>query len=139
MRDDDHGSALVEFTWLAVLLLVPLLYLLVTVFTAQRAAFAVSAAAREAGRAYIAAEPAQARAAASEAARLVLVDHGLVPVGDPVSYPDGTSAQPGATFVLLVRYEVRLPLVGVFFRGEQSPAIPVTGRHVVTVERFRAR
>ncbi|NUR09441.1 MAG: hypothetical protein HOQ45_20855, partial [Nocardioidaceae bacterium] len=51
-RRDQRGTALVEVTWLAVLLLVPLLYVVLAVFEVQRAAYAVSAATRAAGRAY---------------------------------------------------------------------------------------
>ena len=46
---DEQGSALVELTWLSLLLMVPMLWMLVSVFEVQRGAFAVSAAARSAG------------------------------------------------------------------------------------------
>ena len=46
------GSALVELTWLGILLLVPMLWIVLSVFEVQRGAFGVSAAARAAGRAY---------------------------------------------------------------------------------------
>src|SRR5207302_2756298 len=51
LRRDD-GSAVVEFVWLAVLLLVPLVYVVMAALSVQRAAFAETAAAREAARAY---------------------------------------------------------------------------------------
>ena len=44
----ERGTALVEVTWLAVLLLVPLVYLVLAVFDVQRSAFAVNAATRAA-------------------------------------------------------------------------------------------
>ncbi|MFI5955247.1 hypothetical protein [Cryptosporangium sp. NPDC051539] len=47
----DDGSAIIEFVWGGVLLLVPLLYVVLAVFEVQRNAFAVTEAAREAGRA----------------------------------------------------------------------------------------
>ena len=47
----EAGSALVEVTWLSILLLVPLVYVVLAVFEVQRAAFAVDAATRAAGRA----------------------------------------------------------------------------------------
>ena len=50
---DESGSALVEFTWLAILLLVPLVWIVISVFQVQQGAFAVSAAARAAGRARV--------------------------------------------------------------------------------------
>ena len=52
----EDGNAILEFVMVAVVLMVPLVYVLLTVFQLQRAAFAVSAAAREAGRAYVTAE-----------------------------------------------------------------------------------
>lgn len=51
MRARERGNALVEFTWLAVLLMIPLVYLMLTVFQVQKAAYAMEAASREAGRA----------------------------------------------------------------------------------------
>ena len=46
---DESGTALVEFVWLAILLIVPLLYIVLAAFETQRAAYAASAAARSAG------------------------------------------------------------------------------------------
>ena len=48
----ERGTALVEVTWLSILLLVPLVYIVLAVFDVQRSAFAVNAATRAAGRAY---------------------------------------------------------------------------------------
>src|SRR5690606_27853356 len=39
-REDESGTALIEFTWLGLLLLVPLVYIMLSVFDAQRGAFA---------------------------------------------------------------------------------------------------
>lgn len=71
-----------EFAWLAILLMVPLLYVVVTVFEVQRAAFGVSSAARSAGRAFTQApgeDVALDRAAAAVA--LALEDQHLDAVG----------------------------------------------------------
>ena len=57
LRRDDDGNALVEFTVLSLLLLVPLVYVLLGVFQVQRAAFGVTEAARQAGRAFAARTP----------------------------------------------------------------------------------
>ena len=51
-RRDERGSALVELTWLGILLIVPMLWIVMSVFEVQRGAFGVSAAARAAGRAF---------------------------------------------------------------------------------------
>jgi Flp pilus assembly protein TadG len=133
----DDGNALVEFTYLAVLLMVPLVYVLLTVFLVQRASFGVTEAARQAGRAYVTADDdATGRARARAAARLALDDQGIA-CDDcaAVSAPDGVA--PGAAVDVRVRYFVRLPVVGAFFRGERS-GIPVTATHVEYVDRFKA-
>ena len=49
----EGGSAVVEFVFLAVLLVVPLLYLVMTVSRVQAGSYAASTAAREAGRAFV--------------------------------------------------------------------------------------
>ena len=51
MKRDERGSALIEMTWLSLLLLVPLVYVLVAVFVVQSGSYAVSGAARAAARA----------------------------------------------------------------------------------------
>ena len=51
-RGDERGSALVELTWLGVLLLVPLVWIVVSVFEVQRGAFATPGAVRSAARAF---------------------------------------------------------------------------------------
>ena len=135
MKGDD-GNALVEFTYLAVLLMIPLVYVLTTVFLVQRAAFAVTEAARQAGRAYVQAEtPEQGYAVASAAVQLAMGDQGLEPAGPPmVDAADGLA--PGATVRVTVTHEVTLPLIGGLF-GEVQPHIPVRATHVQVVDRFR--
>ena len=49
---DERGTALVELSWLGVLLLIPMLWIMLSVFEVQKGAFGVSSAARAAGRAY---------------------------------------------------------------------------------------
>ena len=136
LRGDD-GNALVEFTYLAVLLMVPLVYLLLTVFQVQRAAFGVTEAARSAGRAYATAEtPAQAALRAQEAADLAMRDQ--IP-GDgtaQVSYPEPPVLLPGGTVTVMVRHDVTLPLLGGLF-GRVEPTIPVRATHVEVVDAFR--
>lgn len=134
----DAGNALVEFTYLAVLLMVPLVYLLLAVFQVQRAAFGVTEAARQAGRAYARADdPAAAGAAGTAAARLALADQGIAWTGSP-SFCGGAgcSLAPGATVRTRVSYTVPLPFVGVLF-GPGRAGIPVTGVHTETVDRFK--
>lgn len=131
----EEGNAILEFVMVAVVLMVPLVYVLLTVFQLQRAAFAVSAAAREAGRAYVTAESGDtADARAQTAADLALADQ--LP-GSPAANV-GVSAgppelDPGESVTVTVTYNVTLPLSG------GLATIPVTGKHVATVDRYRAR
>jgi Flp pilus assembly protein TadG len=76
-RRDESGSALVELSWLAIILLVPLIWLVMSVFEVQRGAFATSAAARAAGRAYaLAPDDATGEARARAVVEQVLADQG---------------------------------------------------------------
>ena len=51
-RPTESGSAIVEVVWLGILLLIPMVWIVLSVFEVQRGAFGVTAAARSAGRAY---------------------------------------------------------------------------------------
>lgn len=74
---DEQGSALIEFSWLAIILIVPLIWVVISVFEVQQGAFATSAAARAAGRAYaLAPDDATGEARAAAAVQQVLADQG---------------------------------------------------------------
>jgi Flp pilus assembly protein TadG len=135
--DGDDGNALVEFTYLAVLLMVPLVYVLVTVFQVQRAAFGVTEAARQAGRAYVTTSSGDPALRAQTAADVALRDQ-IPDVGSAaVSYPGGAPALlPGQTVTVQVAYDVTLPILGGLF-GEVQPTIPVRATHVEVVDAFR--
>ena len=139
MTHDDDGSALVEFTYLAVLLMVPLVYVLLGVFAVQRAALGTTEAARQAGRAFARADTVeQGRLRADAAARTVLQDQGVELVRDvEIRCPDGPCLLPGSRVEVTVRYDVHLPLVGAALGGGSRGAIPVTATHVEYVDRFR--
>lgn len=137
LRGDD-GNALVEFSYLAVLLMVPLVYVLLTVFQVQRAAFGVTEAARQAGRAYATAgDAAEGRARARVAADLALADQGLSLCASCLQAPEGELV-PGAAVTTRVEHRVVLPLLGGLFSGAVPASIPVRATHVEVVDRFRA-
>jgi len=119
MRDD--GSATVEFVAVAVVLMVPLVYVLLAVFAVQRAAFAVSQAAREAGRVYAVTDSADRAQAAAD---LALADQ--LP-GAPRADLDLDVS--GRAVTATVTHEVAV-LTGL-------ARIPVTATHVATVDRYR--
>jgi hypothetical protein len=135
----DDGSASLEFVVLGVLLLVPLAYLLITVFAVQSAAYGVSAASREAGRAYVQSPAGSDPAARAYAAAWVaLQDHGIELSPDQVSITCSADPclTPGAAVSVQVDVLVRLPWVPDLF-GQVPASVAVHGRHAAVVDRFR--
>ena len=75
--DAERGSAVVEFTFLSLLLMVPLVYFIITMGQLQGGSFAVVGAADQAAKVFVAQPDAAAgRAAAEQAVLLALADHG---------------------------------------------------------------
>ena len=111
-RADDAGAAVLEVLVLGVGLLVPLLYGVLSVMAVQSASYAATSAAREASRAYVAADtPAQGLARAKVATRLVLADAGVTSSGPAVRCVGGCLV-PGSRVDVTVRVVVPLPLLG---------------------------
>lgn len=136
--DGERGSALVEFPYLSLMLLVPLIYLLIFVFLVQRAYFAASAAVRDAGRAYATADSdTEGRARAAVAARLAFDDQHIPDPPAPVVACTGTCFAPGSTVRVRVSYDVHLPLVGGVLFSRHRGAIPVSATHLVRLDCFR--
>jgi Flp pilus assembly protein TadG len=140
-RGDERGSALVELSWLGILLLVPLLWIVVSVFDVQRGAFGVSGAARAAGRAYaLAPTDAEGRQRANAAARQALADQGVH--GVPVSVTITCSPYPhdchSGTSVITVRVASRvdLPLLPSFLGG-RAPSFALDATHTVPIGQFQ--
>ena len=136
-RSDD-GNALVEFTYLAILLMVPLVYLLISVFFVQRAAFGTTEAARQAGRAFTRApNVAVAQARATAAATLALRDQGITLVRDVTAVClGGPCLSPGSRVRITVRYDVTLPLLGRVFGSGSRGTIPVSATHTEYVDSY---
>lgn len=137
----ECGTALVEVTWLALLLLVPLLYIVLAVFEVQRAAFGVSGAARAAGRAYaVAPSESVAPGQATAAAVLALRDQSLDPGRETLAFrcePDPQNClAPGSVITVTVGYSVPLPLLPTALGG-QTPSIAVDAVHRVPYGTFR--
>lgn len=112
---NERGSALVEFTWLGILLLVPLVYVVLSVFAVQRGAYAVSTASRSAARAYsLAPSEAEGLARAKASVHIALADQGLDSQGFDLVItctPAGSCLRPGATITVRLTTKVALPLL----------------------------
>lgn len=139
-RRDEQGSALVEFTWLAILLLVPLVWIVLSVFEVQRGAFAVSAAARAAGRAYaLAPDDQTGRERAQAATDLVLADQGADGMRGRVSVtcePVPHDCHAGTSVITVtVESAVALPLMPEVLGGD-APRFRLDARHTVPVGQY---
>ena len=132
-RRDERGNAVVEFSWLAILLMVPLVYVMLAVFDVQRASYGATAATRAAGRAFIIVPDGvtedEARARAFEAARLAMEDQGIeLSQGELSISCNPACLQPGSTVTVTLNTEVRLPLIPDALGGE-PPAIRISASH----------
>ena len=128
---NERGSAIVELTWLGLLLLVPLVYVIVTVFTVQRSAYGASEAVRAAARAYVLSpDVATANARAVDAAQLSMRDQGVQLATDDVVIrcepSPAACLTPGSSVVVAIALEVRLPLAPSVLG--QSAALDVRSR-----------
>jgi hypothetical protein len=138
----ERGSAIVEFVFLAVLLMVPLFYLVMTLSRIQAGAYAASTAAREAGRAFVtASEPADAEERAAAAARIAFEDQGFgVDEAQLTMDCDGTPClRPDGRIEMSTTVMVPLPLIPSFARGVVPLEVPVTASHAAVVDRFRGQ
>ena len=133
----EKGSALVEVTWLGILLMVPLVYVIITMVTVQRSAFGATEAARAAGRAFVLSpDVATAQARAVDAARVAMLDQGIDLDLDDVSIscaPTPQSClQPDSTVTVALDLHVRLPLAP----SLGNDAAASIGVHTSHVERY---
>ena len=139
-RRDERGSALVELSWLAIILLVPLIWIVISVFEVQQGAFATSAAARAAGRAYaLAPDDATGAARADAVVRQVLTDQGAPGQRARVTVTcdtPGGSCHVG-TSVITVRIDsgVDLPFFPAFL-GRGAAVFSLDASHTVPIGQY---
>ena len=135
----EQGSAVVEFTFLALLLMVPLVYFIITVGQIQGGAFAVVGAADQAAKVYVAQPDAESgRAAAEQAVMLALADYGH-PAGNArmdASCQPADCLAPGSAVTITVHLSVRLPFVP-FSDAFQLNASELDASATQIVGRFR--
>ena len=142
MRTDDQcGSALVELSWLGILLILPMLWIVMSVFEVQRGAFGVSAAARAAARAYaLAPDDVTGVVRAREAARVALDDQGVHGVTPEVRvsctpYP-GDCHQGTSVITVAVHSRVVLPLMPSVLGGNR-PSFALDATQTVPIGQFQ--
>ena len=140
---EERGSALVEFVFIALVVFVPLVYIVAGFSAVQRGVFASTAAAREAGRALgTAPDLAAGLARAQDAARIAVEDQSVEATDLQLAYaPAGASCaaagsysptlSPGEEFSVCVTVTVRIPLMPEFVEANTA-----TGQFVVERDRY---
>ncbi|ANJ26628.1 hypothetical protein [Agromyces aureus] len=139
LLDDESGSASLEFLTVGLLLLVPIVYLVLSMSAIQAGAFAVEGAARHAAR--IAADGAGAPGATSDverAVRVALEDFGVDEDSATVSISceSADCDEPGERIDVVVRARVMLPLVPDVLGLSGVASVPVESAATQTVSRF---
>lgn len=138
----EEGNALVEFVVLAVALLIPSLYMVLTLGSVQSAVFAADVIARDAARIHaVERDPSTAAARTEEHTDLVLADFGLESAsgGDAVEITcsDDPCATPGGTVTATVHLAVPIPGLGPVL-GQDGP-VTVSSTRSAPVDVHRGR
>lgn len=138
---DEGGTAVIEFVWLAILLLIPLIYLILCLARLQAGSYAVTQGAREAARAYVTAEDdSSGQARARAASDIAVEDQGFAGQGDlSVTCSTAPCLSPGGSLTTEVTVSVPLPLVPAFFRDVVPVEIPVSATQVAPVPEYEVR
>ncbi|MDW4572982.1 TadE family protein [Microbacterium sp. M3] len=137
--DPERGSAALEFIVVGLLMLVPLVYLVVTLGLIQGQSLGAEAAARHVARAVSTASDADdARTRADAVLAAVAAEYGIDHVDLSVACtPAGASCpRAGATLHITVRAEVALPLVPPVLGLDEIAVIPVEASAAHKVSRF---
>ncbi|MFD5216003.1 TadE family protein [Microbacterium sp. NPDC058345] len=138
---DEEGSAALEFIVAGVLLLVPLIYLVLTLGAVQEQTLGAEAAARHTARVIGQAESAEAASAGGDAVLAsVMREYGMDPdtVGVGITCAPAAAACPsaGATVIVTVRTKVSLPFMPPIFGLDELAAIPVEAQSAQKVSRL---
>jgi hypothetical protein len=121
----QRGSALVEMSWLGILLVLPVLWIVMSVFEVQRGAFGVSSAARAAARAYaLAPDDASGLVRARTAARVTCTPY-------PADCHQGTSV-----ITVVVHSRVVLPMMPSAL-GSNRPSFALNATQTVPIGQFQ--
>ena len=138
----ESGSAIVEFVFIALVVFLPLVYLVAGFSSVQRGVFASTEAAREAGRALgTAPDPITGQARAEAAVRIAVEDQSVEAIDVVLAYaPVGAGCDaagsyqptlaPGEEFTVCVTVTVRVPLLPEFIDANTA-----TGAFVVERDR----
>ena len=139
--DPERGSAALEFILVGLILLVPLVYLVVSLGLIQGQTLGAEAGARHIARTVSqAADAASARTAAEGVLASVVDEYGIdaatVDVAMECMPAVSSCPRAGATVVVTVRTKVALPLVPPVLGLDQLASIPIEASSAQKVSRF---
>ncbi len=143
--EGEDGNAIIEFVFVAIVMLVPLIYFVVAVATIQHNQLAVSQAARDAGRAYATSESQSEADARARAAMAISLDAQHVTTKVTLKYvhagEDCTASSaitptltPGTEFTVCVISAITVPGVPTILAGS---GIASVGAYIVHVDDYR--
>ena len=140
LRRDD-GSASLEFITAGLILLLPMVYLILTLSQIQGGSFAVEGAARQAARVFVQAEtPDAGEAAAQRAVDFALTDAGLDPGTADIDVRCSSRADTCLTrngeVTVVVRVVVPLPMVPAALDVAAPIGVPLEASATQRVSRF---
>ena len=112
-REQETGSAMIEFIFLVTLLLVPLIYLVIAAGALQSATYAAVGAADHGAKVFVsAASEGQANARVADAVQRAAANMGIDGVRTSFSYScSGPCLSPGSTVTVRVSIDTVLPLL----------------------------
>lgn len=137
----DDGNSVIEFLGLSLILLIPLVYLVLTLGRLEAATFATEGAAREAARTYVGSDSAEEGTARAVAAvGIALRDQGFH--DDPATALTLTCSAlpclaPGSDVSARIEVRVPLPFVPSFVRDVIPLEVPVSVERVAPVDTYR--
>lgn len=140
LLEDEDGSAAIEFVFVGLILLVPIVYLVIALAAVQSQTLGVEAAARHTARAISLATDEREAAERSDAVlSSVVTQYGMDPnaVDVVLACSDaGVCPRAGATVSVTVRARVPLPFVPPVFGLDRVAAVPVEATSAQRVSRF---
>lgn len=137
----ERGSASLEFVTVGLVMLVPLVYLVLTMSAIQAGALAAEGAARQAARVFVQAETLeQANAAASNAVQFALDNHGVDAADAAVTItcaPDPADCLARKSFITVqVAIAIDLPLAPPVLTGNFPLQVPLDAAATQQVSQF---
>lgn len=135
----ERGSASVEFLAFSVLVLVPLVYLIITLATIQAAAFAAHSSVRDVGRILATTQAADGGAAAADqSVRLAFADHGMsVDPAQSLTIRCSDDACESGFATIAVSVEVPLPWMPLFLADSLGLKINISSETMTVVGPIR--